>query len=83
MGVAWVPPAECGFPLFRVHFLEPRLLRKLFFAMKNQHFEVHFGGSKTDTGGDPFFKFFVIFGFIFGDPICSENLIFCTEKPTF
>ena len=33
--------------------------------------------------GDPFFKIFVIFGFIFGDPVCSENLIFYKEKSRF
>ena len=50
--------------------------KTMFFAMKNQHFEVHFGAQKHTPPGTLNFKFFVIFRFIFGDPVCSENLAF-------
>ena len=57
--------------------------KSVFFAIQNQDFEVHFGVPKRRDAGDPFFKIFVIFGFVFRDPVCSENLIFCKEKSRF
>ena len=64
-------------------FGTPFAQKTLFFAMKNQHFEVHFGVQNGGMGGTLFFKIFVIFGFIFGDPVCSENLVFYDEKSRF
>ena len=56
--------------------------KTLFSVMKNQDFEVHFGGPKRGGLGTLFVKIAVFFGIIFGNPVCSENLIFCNEKPT-
>ena len=64
-------------------FWSPFAPKSVFFAIQNQDFEVHFGVPKRRDPGDPFFKIFVIFGLVFRDPVCSENLIFCNEKSRF
>ena len=71
------------FVFFGVIFWNPVCSENLIFAMKNQHFEVHFGTQKQTPAGTHFFKIFVIFGFIFGDPVCSENLVFYQGNSRF
>ena len=56
---------------------------KTFCCKEKPTFWGPFWGPKWWAHRDVFFVFFVIFGFIFGDPVSSENLIFCQEKPGF
>ena len=78
-GGVWVPPPDCFFQPFRVHFWEPRLLRKPFFARKNHYFEVHFGVQNGVLREPGFSRFSLFSGSFLGTPFVPKTL-FCTRK---
>ena len=83
-GSSMGPPRERFFFSFSGSFFgTPFAPKTLFFAMKNQHFEVHFGVQNGSARG-PFFSSFSLFsGSFLGTPFAPKTLFFTRKTQDF
>ena len=79
-GVAWVPIPASVFSLFRVLFLEPRLLRKPYFLQGKTNILRSILGPKTEGCGGPFFQVFRYFRVHFWGPRLLRKPYFLQGK---
>ena len=74
------PPAPPFFTFSGSFFGTPFAPKTVFFARKNQHFEVHFGAQNGVLRGAHFSRFSLFSGSFLGTPFAPKTLFFYKEK---